>query len=177
MKKIFILLIMLVLVVGYPQSIVFASDAEYTTRVRKEVQQVKQTNNGQQVFSAVNKYSTKYGVSPELIHAIIYIESKYNHKAVSKHNAQGLMQLTPATFKARGGKNPYSIDENIHYGTKHIAGMLAKYRGNEVYALASYNGGGARVDRSIKQNKPLPKELSNYVKKVQKHKYIIKREI
>lgn len=178
MKKIFILLIMLVLVVGNPQNSVFASDAEYTTRVRKEIQQVKQTNNGQQIVKAVDKYSKQYNVKPELIHAVIYVESKYNHKAKSNCGATGLMQLMPSTYKARGGTgNPYNIDNNISTGTKHLAGMLARYKGNEIYALASYNGGSARVDRAIKNDKPLPKDLSNYVRKVQVHKHIIKQEI
>lgn len=178
MKKIFILLIMLVLVVGYPQNNVLASDVEYTTRVRKEVQQIKQTNNGQQIFNSVDKYSKKYNIKPELIHAVIYVESRYNHKAKSSCGAIGLMQVMPITYKARGlTGNPHNIDNNIHAGTKHLAGMLAKYNGNEVYALAGYNGGGVRVDRSIKKDKPLPKDLSSYVKKVQSHKKIIKEEI
>ena len=170
---------MLVLVAGVnPSNAVYSMDAEYTHRVRKEVQQVKQTNHGQQIFNSVDKYSKQYNVKPELIHAVIYVESRYNHKAKSNAGACGLMQIMPITYKATGLKNnPYNIDNNIHCGTKHLAGMLAKYNGNEVYALASYNGGTTRVDRMIKNNKPLPKSVSNYVKKVQKHKQIIKTEV
>lgn len=174
MKKIFMLLIMLVLVVGCPQNSVYAMDAEYTHRVRKEVQQIKQTSNGQQIFNSVEKYSKQYNVKPELVHALIYVESRYDHKATSKCGAKGLLQLMPIVYKKN---NPYNIDNNIKCGTEYLAYMLKEHNGNEVYALASYNSGSARVKRYIKEDKPLPKGLSNYVKKVQTHKKIIKMEI
>lgn len=168
------LLIMLVLVVGCPQNSVFASDSEYATRVRKEVQKVKETNQGKQIFNSVDKHSKQYNIKPELIHALIYVESRYDHKATSKCGAKGLLQLMPVIYKK---SNPYNIDNNIKCGTEHYANMLARYNGNEVLAIASYNSGGARVDRYMKSGKPLPKGLSNYVKKVQTHKKIMKMEI
>ena len=176
MKKYFILLITLFIVGCVPSGFVYASEAD-STNIRKDVQQIKNTNNGKRIFIAVDKYSKRHKVNPALVHAIIYVESTYNPNAKSKAGAQGLMQLTPITQKARGCSNPYNIEQNVKYGSLHLAGMLARYNGNEVYALASYNSGGARVDRYIKNGKPLPKDLQNYVTKVQKYKRVIQQEL
>lgn len=82
------------------------------------------------------------------------------------------MQLMPTTFKARNvGTNIYSIDQNIHAGTKHFAGLLARYDGNTFKALAAYNAGGGRVS---KEGNGVPSYTKHYVNRVLKHQEIIK---
>jgi soluble lytic murein transglycosylase-like protein len=91
--------------------------------------------------------SQKYGVSKNLIKAIILAESAGNEKAVSKAGAKGLMQLMDGTASAMGVRNSFNAKDNIMGGSQYIAKMLAKYNGNVKLALAAYNAGPGNVDK------------------------------
>ena len=54
----------------------------------------------------IRTISQRDGVDPELVKAVIQVESNYNDRAVSHKGACGLMQLMPATA-ARLELNPY----------------------------------------------------------------------
>ena len=168
MKKIIIssLIVLSMLAAGSPAN-------SQTYEQAKKIQAEKALNgpNGQQIKQVVNKHSEKYGVDPLLIHAVILTESGYNPNAKSPCGAAGIMQLMPATFKARGvGNNIYSIDQNTEAGVKHLAGLLAKYKGNVYLALSAYNIGGGAVDR---YNGQVPPATKHYVNKVLHHKKIL----
>lgn len=129
---------------------------------------------GQQIKNSVKKHSAKYGVEETLILAVIMTESSFNPHAKSSCSASGLMQLIPSTFKARGvGNNIWDIDQNVEAGTKHLAGLIARHKGNVYLALASYNLGGARVP----VQGAVPKAAKPYVNKVFYHKAIIEGTI
>lgn len=139
-----------------------------------KVNQIKQTQQGKQIMSLVDKYSKQYKVDPKFVKAIILVESGFNPKATSSHGAKGLMQMMDNTFYARQvGKNPYDMEQNIHAGVKHIAGLSAKYKGNMYYVASAYNCGGGNVDSSLKKYGRLPKYTSNYVYRVQSYKQLI----
>lgn len=127
--------------------------------------QFKHSKEGKYIFAKVDKYSSKYNVDKQLVHAVIMAESNYNTKATSSCGAQGLMQVMP-----RGSYNLYNADTNIMVGTRHLAGLLAKYKGNEALALAAYNMGGGAVDRNRGR---VPHAAKRYIKQVQKNKKII----
>lgn len=91
------------------------------------------------------KYSKKYKVNKYLIKSVIKNESGFNASARSKGNCLGLMQLS----KFRKCPKPFNPDTNIEYGTKHLAGLLARYNGNEKLAISAYNVGGSRVKNKI----------------------------
>lgn len=83
-------------------------------------------------------------------------ESGLNPRARSKVGARGLMQLMPATARNvakrqgvayRGTKTLYEPEVNILLGTRYYAGLLERYDGNRVKALAAYNAGPSRVSR------------------------------
>jgi len=61
----------------------------------------------------VQKYSQQHGVDPHLIMAVIEVESGFNHKAVSRVGAQGLMQIMPITQKELGLTAPFNPGDNI----------------------------------------------------------------
>lgn len=166
MKRIATVALMLLTMCGVNPASANSNIAQQQTKVNK----VKQTQQGKEIFRLVEHYSKKYNVDPKLIHSIILVESGYNPKATSSHGAVGLMQLMPATAKARGCNNPYSPACNIEAGTKHMAGLIARHGGNEYIALASYNAGGGNVDRSLRKNGHIPPYTKGYVYKVQHYK-------
>lgn len=114
----------------------------------------------------INEYSFKYGLDPDLIRAVIKVESNYNPKAVSPKGAIGLMQLMPSTAKLMGVKDPYNIEENIYGGCKYLKFLLEEFSGDLKLALAAYNAGKEKV----LQYRGIPpyEETVKYVKNVLK---------
>jgi soluble lytic murein transglycosylase len=93
-------------------------------------------------------------LDPALIAAVIYAESKFDPRP-SPAGAQGLMQILPATayFIAHltGGTRFTASDLatpsiNVAYGSYYLRYLLDHYGGNEMLAVAAYNGGLANVD-------------------------------
>jgi soluble lytic murein transglycosylase len=98
------------------------------------------------------------GLDPALIAAVIYTESRFRDGQTSAAGAQGLMQITPATARMiarKSGGVAFTVEDlgtpqvNIAYGTWYLRYLLARYAGNETFALAAYNGGEGNVDRWI----------------------------
>ena len=127
----------------------------------------------ERIDNAISVSSKKHGVDPNLIRAIIKVESDFNPKCVSKAGAKGLMQLMPENCKDFGVTDPFNIEQNIEGGTREIKSYLDKYNGNVEMALMAYNGGPSRMARrgvkSINDIYKMPKETQNYVPKVMKY--------
>lgn len=117
-----------------------------------------------QILDIISKVSQKYGVDEKLVQAVIRQESGFNPKVRSHCGAMGLMQLMPATAKGLGVKDAYNPVQNVEGGVKHLKGLLARYNGNLVLALAAYNAGGGNVDKY--GGVPPFKETQNYVKSI-----------
>jgi len=112
----------------------------------------------------IARVSRRYNVDPYLIKAIIQTESDFDHRAVSKHGAQGLMQLMPETARELSVFNPFNPQENINGGTRYFRDLLNIFDGNIKLSLAAYNAGPGTVRRA-EGIPPIP-ETVRYVKKV-----------
>jgi len=119
-----------------------------------------------QVDDMVSLAAISFEIDPQLVCAIIKVESAYNTNAVSRVGARGLMQLMPATARRFGISTPglFNPANNISAGTAYLKQLLHLFSGNIPLAVAAYNAGENAV---IKAGgiPPYP-ETQDYVRKV-----------
>ena len=106
-------------------------------------------------------------VEPNLLRAVIVVESGFNSRAVSKRGAVGLMQLMPATATRFGVSNPFDPKQNIHAGARYLKFLIDRFGHNVRLALAAYNAGEEAVDRNGGQIPPFSETMA-YVPRVLK---------
>ena len=78
----------------------------------------------------ITSAATQYGVSHDLIRAVIEAESAFNPSALSDRGACGLMQLMPGTASRFGVVDCFDARENIHGGTRYLKLLLARFDGS-----------------------------------------------
>lgn len=85
--------------------------------------------------------ANRYAVPERLIWAVIRVESGFDHRAVSRRGARGLMQLMPETAAILGVRDSFDPRQNIHGGTRHLRALMERFRHNVPLAVAAYNAG------------------------------------
>jgi soluble lytic murein transglycosylase-like protein len=113
----------------------------------------------------IQEHATRHSLRPDLVRAVIQVESGFNARARSPKGAMGLMQLMPSTANEFGVADPYDPDQNIRGGSAYLRRLIDKYNGNEELALAAYNAGPGAVERYGQQVPPY-RETRDYVKRV-----------
>jgi lysozyme family protein len=104
------------------------------------------------VRAAINYWAGHYGVDRRLARALAWMESGYQHQAVSKAGAVGVMQLTPSTWEfvetvLIGRRVPHTAAGNVRVGVAFLHHLLHVFNGNERLALGAYHQGAASVRR------------------------------
>ena len=107
------------------------------------------------------------GVRPDLVRAVVQVESAFNPYARSPKGALGLMQLMPATAREFGVANPFNAVENVRGGVAYLRRLLDRYGNNEQLALAAYNAGPGAVDK-YGESVPPYRETQNYVSRIKR---------
>lgn len=95
----------------------------------------------------IHSSARKYNVPVELICGVILQESGAQSNAVSHCGAKGLMQLMPGTARRFGVRNSLDPAQNIDGGTRYLAFLIDRYKGDMRLAVAAYNSGEHNVEK------------------------------
>ncbi len=118
----------------------------------------------EEVDRAIEEAAQKHNVDPNLVRALVKVESNFNAQAVSNKGAMGLMQLMPSTARTLNVSNPFDPKQNVDAGVRHLKGLLDSYNGDVRLSLAAYNAGQGAVARN--NGIPPYAETQNYVKRI-----------
>lgn len=118
-----------------------------------------------QFQALVNETARNHRLRPELLHAIIEVESGYDPTAVSPAGAVGLMQLMPTTAARYGVSHPTDPVQNIAGGAAYLRDLQVQFGNDLRLVLAAYNAGEDAVERFQRQIPPYA-ETQAYVRRV-----------
>jgi soluble lytic murein transglycosylase-like protein len=99
------------------------------------------------IMTSVFREANRQRIDPDLVLAVIQVESAFDRFAISTAGAQGLMQVMPF-WRGRIGRpqdNLTEIDTNVRYGTAILAHYLQQSNRDLIDALARYNGSRGRT--------------------------------
>ena len=97
--------------------------------------------------AAVEQLAARFDLSPALIEALVWQESRWRENAVSPVGARGLAQLMPGTARELG-VNPDDPLANLEGGARYLRQQLDRFDGDLEKALAAYNAGPGRVEKA-----------------------------
>ncbi len=95
----------------------------------------------------VRELSERFDLSPTLIEALVWQESRWRETAISHAGARGLAQLMPGTARDLG-VDPDDPMQNLEGGARYLREQLDRFDGDLEKALAAYNAGPGRVIRA-----------------------------
>jgi soluble lytic murein transglycosylase-like protein len=120
-----------------------------------------------QYDAIIDNAAASAALEPNLLRAVIVVESGFNAHAMSKRGAVGLMQLMPATASRFGISNLYDPKDNVHAGARYLKFLMDRFGHDVRLALAAYNAGEEAVDRNGGRIPPFAETMA-YVPKVLK---------
>lgn len=142
------------------------SDAKYKLWIKETPRErmIREFSKGE-YDEFIKKAAQKHNLDYALIRAVIKTESGFNHKAVSRKGARGLMQLMPGTALILNVSDSFDPWSNIDGGSKYLRYLLNQFNGNLSLALAAYNAGEGAVAKYRNTIPPYP-ETQTYVRRV-----------
>lgn len=121
----------------------FDAEVWLTDMSRRLARQVPNAEERLSILKSVHRHATRAGVAPELVLAVIDVESNFDRFAISSATALGLMQVMPFWVPELGyqDKNQlFEIETNILLGCRILRYYLDMERGDFIRGLARYNG-------------------------------------
>lgn len=122
-------------------------DQRKVASLSRHIQRKYQVPDGkaQQIVTEAIRNGRLHQVKPELILAVIAVESTFKERAVSREGARGLMQVLPRSHPHKmreigGSRALFDPTKNIHVGSRILANYLDDHSGNLRRALLNYNG-------------------------------------
>lgn len=116
-----------------------------------------------------------HSLEPQLLHAVIDVESGFSVRAVSPRGAVGLMQLMPATARDYGVTDAFDPRQNIDAGAQHLRRLLNRFGQDKALALAAYNAGANAVTRHHGRIPPYAETMA-YVPRVLQRMAVLQRD-
>jgi soluble lytic murein transglycosylase-like protein len=121
----------------------FDAEVWLTDMSRRLARQVPDAEERLHILKTVHRHATRVGVQPELVLAVIDVESNFDRFAISSATALGLMQVMPFWVPELGYKDKnqlFNIDINVLLGCRILKYYLDMERGDLIRGLARYNG-------------------------------------
>jgi soluble lytic murein transglycosylase-like protein len=113
----------------------------------------------------IDDVAAQVNIAPELLHAVIAAESRYDTHALSQRGAMGLMQLMPATALRFGARDPYAPRQNVLAGASYLKWLMTLFQNDLELVLAAFNAGEQAVLKAGRRIPPYP-ETQAYVPRV-----------
>jgi soluble lytic murein transglycosylase-like protein len=130
----------------------------------RSTQASRATDTRTYIAGLIEETATLHRMDPELIRAVVEVESNFNPLAVSPKGAMGLMQLIPPTAQRFGVSNVFDPVQNLDGGVRYLKYLMEMFNGNLELSLAAYNAGENAVVRS--RGVPAIRETRNYLRKI-----------
>lgn len=132
---------------------------------------------------AVQRAAAEHGIDPNLLYAVMRVESIYNPRIISHVGAVGLMQIMPRTGRLiadRLGVEDFEVTDllqpttNLRFAAWYLRSLIERFDGRLPLAIASYNGGPHNV-RLWLRSRPLDMPLDAFLEHIpfsQTHRYV-----
>jgi soluble lytic murein transglycosylase-like protein len=116
------------------------------------------------IADLVRTLAPQYRLDPDLVLAVVEMESNFDPTALSHKNAQGLMQLIPATAERFGVDDVWDPEQNLRGGMSYLRWLLDHFDGDIKLALAGYNAG----EQAVRRYRGIPPyaETREYVERI-----------
>jgi soluble lytic murein transglycosylase-like protein len=120
----------------------FVAEVWLTDMSGRLEKRIKEHDRRLEMLKTIHHESRRADLPPELVLAVIEVESNFNRFAISRVGARGLMQIMPFWLKeiGRPDDNLFNIQTNLRFGCTILKHYLDREKGNLRKALARYNG-------------------------------------